>query len=72
MNTNYKEISNPFKSSNYNFIDFDDNAIQKSKVVEIIGINIEQDYKVPFYLLLSITLILIIVLAVFLYRNFNI
>ena len=72
MNTNYKEISNPFKSSNYIFIDFDDNAIQKSKVVEIIGINIEQDYKVPFYLLALITLILIIVVAVFLYRNFNI
>jgi hypothetical protein len=72
MNTNYKEISNPFKSSNYIFIDFDDNAIQKSKVVEIIGINIEQDYKVHFYLLAFITLILIILLVVFLYRNFNI
>jgi hypothetical protein len=67
----YKEISNPFESSNYSFIDFNGNAIQKSKVAEIMGIKIGKDYETPFYLLLLITLILIIVSAIFLYRNFS-
>ena len=73
----YKEISNPFESSNYSFIDFNGNAIQKSKVAEMIGIKIGKDYETPFYLvlylvqLLLITLILIIVLAIFIYRNFT-
>ena len=67
----HKEVSNPFESINYSFIDYDGNAIQKSKVAESIGINLGDDYRVNFYLLLSITLILIIVLAIFLYRNFT-
>jgi len=67
----HKEVSNPFESINYSLIDYDGNAIQKSKVAEIIGINLGDDYRVNFYLLLSITLILIIVLAIFLYRNFT-
>ena len=67
----YKEISNPFESSNYSFIDFNGNAIQKSKVAEMMGIKIGKDYETPFYLLLLITLILIIVSAIFIYRNFT-
>ena len=35
------------------------------------GIKLGKDYETPFYLILLITLILIIVLAVFLYRNFS-
>ena len=67
----YKEISNPFESSNYSFIDFNGNAIQNSKVAEMMGIKIGKDYETPFYLLLLITLILIIVSAIFIYRNFT-
>ena len=67
----YKEISNPFESSNYSFIDFNGNAIQKLKVAEMMGIKIDKDYETPFYLLLLITLILIIVSAIFIYRNFT-
>ena len=67
----HKEVSNPFESINYSFIDYDGNAVQRSKLAEIIGINIGDDYRAKFYLLLSITLILIIVLAIFLYRNFT-
>ena len=66
-----KKFPNPFESTNYSFIDYNGNAIQKSKLAEIIGINIGDDYRANFYLLLSITLILIIVLAIFLYRNFT-
>lgn len=66
-----KKFPNPFESTNYSFIDFNGNAIQKSKLAEIIGINLGDDYRANFYLLLSITLILIIVLAIFLYRNFT-
>jgi DNA-binding LytR/AlgR family response regulator len=40
-------------------------------VAEIIGINFGDDYRVNFYLLLSITLILIIVLAILIYKNFT-
>ena len=67
----YKEISNPFESNNYSFIDFNGNAIQKLKVAEMMGIKIGKDYETPFYLLLLITLILIIVSAIFIYRNFT-
>ena len=67
----YKEISNPFESGNYSFIDFNGNAIQKLKVAEMMGIKIDKDYETPFYLLLLITLILIIVSAIFIYRNFT-
>ena len=67
----YKEISNPFESGNYSFIDFNGNAIQKLKVAEMMGIKIGKDYETPFYLLLLITLILIIVSAIFIYRNFT-
>ena len=67
----HKEVSNPFESINYSFIDYDGNAVQRSKLAEIIGINFGDDYRANFYLLLSITLILIIVLAIFLYRNFT-
>ena len=67
----HKEVSNPFESINYSFIDYDGNAVQRSKLAEIIGINFGDDYGANFYLLLSITLILIIVLAIFLYRNFT-
>ena len=67
----YKEISNPFESSNYSFIDFNGNAIQKSKVAEMMGIKIGKDYETPFYLLLLITLILIIVSAILIYKNFT-
>jgi len=67
----HKEVSNPFESINYSFIDYDGNAIQKSKVAETIGINIEDDYRANFFLLLSITLILIIVLAILIYKNFT-
>ena len=66
-----KKFPNPFKSTNYSFIDYNGNAIQKSKLAEITGINFGDDYRANFYLLLSITLILIIVLAIFLYRNFT-
>lgn len=67
----FKKFPNPFESTNYSFIDYNGNAIQKSKLAEIIGINFGDDYRANFYLLLSITLILIIVLAIFLYRNFT-
>ena len=67
----HKEVSNPFESINYSFIDYDGNAVQRSKLAEIIGINFGDDFRANFYLLLSITLILIIVLAIFLYRNFT-
>lgn len=67
----YKEISNPFESSNYSFIDFNGNAIQKSKVAEMMGIKIDKDYEKPFYPILLITLLLIIVSAILIYRNFT-
>ena len=67
----HKEVSNPFESINYSFIDYDGNAVQRSKLAEIIGIKIGKDYETPFYLLLLITLILIIVSAIFIYRNFT-
>ena len=67
----HKEVSNPFESINYSFIDYDGNAVQRSKLAEIIGINFGDDYRANFFLLLSITLILIIVLAIFLYKNFT-
>ena len=67
----YKEISNPFESNNYSFIDFNGNAIQKLKVAEMMGIKIGKDYETPFYLLLLITLILIIVSAILIYKNFT-
>ena len=67
----FKKFPNPFESTNYSIIDYNGNAIQKSKLAEIIGINFGDDYRANFYLLLSITLILIIVLAIFLYRNFT-
>ena len=66
-----KKFPYPFESTNYSFIDYNGNAIQKSKLAEITGINFGDDYRANFYLLLSITLILIIVLAIFLYRNFT-
>ena len=37
----------------------------------MMGIKIDKDYETPFYLLLLITLILIIVSAIFIYRNFT-
>ena len=67
----HKEVLNPFESINYSFIDYDGNAMQKSKVAEIVGINIGDDYRANFFLLLSITLILIIVLAILTYKNFT-
>ena len=66
-----KDFSNPFKSINYSFIDYDGNTIQKSKLAETIGINIDDDYRAYFFLLLSITLILIIVIAILIYKNFT-
>ena len=67
----HKEVSNPFESINYSFIDYDGNAVQRSKLAEIIGINIGDDYRANFFLLLSITLIIIIVLAILIYKNFT-
>ena len=67
----HKEVSNPFESINYSFIDYDGNAVQRSKLAEIIGVNIGDDYRANFFLLLSITLILIIVLAILIYKNFT-
>ena len=67
----HKEVSNPFESINYSFIDYDGNAVQRSKLAEIIGVNIGDDYRANFFLLLSITLILILVLAILIYKNFT-